>query len=55
MKYYVYFDAYGHARQIITEHELAERFQNETNKFLTEMCRDQKAEGQGHISGHVGK
>jgi hypothetical protein len=54
MKYYVYFDAYGHARQIITEHELAERFQNETNKFLTEMCRDQESGGQGHISGHVG-
>jgi hypothetical protein len=49
MKYYVYFDAYGHARQIVNEHELAERFQNETNKFLMEMCR-----GQGHITGHVG-
>ena len=54
MKYYVYFDAYGHARQVVTENELAERFQNETNKFLKEMCRSQAVEGQGHISGHVG-
>ena len=54
MKYYVYFDAYGHARQIVTENELAERFQNETNQFLKEMCRNQAVEGQGHISGHVG-
>jgi hypothetical protein len=25
MKYYVYFDAYGHARQIVTEQQLAEK------------------------------
>ena len=54
MKYYVYFDAYGHARQIVNEHELAERFQNETNKFLMEMCRRQAVAGQGHITGHAG-
>ena len=54
MKYYVYFDAYGHARQIITEQELAEKFQNETNKFLTNVCRGQTAAEPGHITGHVG-
>ena len=33
MKYYVYFDAYGHARQVISERELAEHYQNEVDQL----------------------
>ena len=54
MKYYVYFDAYGHARQIITEQELADKFNNETHKFLTAVCQGQPDAEKGHITGHVG-
>jgi hypothetical protein len=54
MKYYVYFDAYGHARQVITEQELVEKFHNKPNEFLTDMCRRQPNATKGHISGHVG-
>ena len=54
MKYYVYFDAYGHARQIVTEHQLAEKFHNEPAEFLSAMCRKQPDAGNGHTTGHVG-
>jgi hypothetical protein len=50
MKYYVYFDAYGHVRQAISEKELMEAYQNDVDRFLEAMCR---RDG-GHISGHVG-
>ena len=54
MKYYVYFDAYGHARQIVTEQQLAERFHNEPGEFLSAMCRGQTDAAKGHTTGHVG-
>ena len=54
MKYYVYFDAYGHARQAVSEKELAENYQNEPDRFLKAMCRPGPDTGEGHISGHVG-
>jgi hypothetical protein len=54
MKYYVYFDAYGHARQAISEKELAERYQSEVDQFLEAMCRRGPDAEKGHITGHVG-
>jgi hypothetical protein len=54
MKYYVYFDAYGHARQIVTEQQLAEDFNNETDKFLAAACRAQPDAERAHRTGHVG-
>lgn len=54
MKYYVYFNAYGHARQAVSEKELAENYQNEPDRFLKAMCRLGADTGEGHISGHVG-
>ena len=54
MKYYVYFDAYGHAKQIISEKELAEKFNNEPHQFLSAMCQGPPDAQDGHTSGHVG-
>jgi hypothetical protein len=54
MKFYVYFDAYGHAKQIITEQQLAETFHSDTNEFLVAMCQGQPDAAGGHCSGHVG-
>ncbi len=54
MKFYVYFDPYGHAKQIITEQQLAETFHSETNDFLVAMCQGQPDAAGTHCSGHVG-
>ena len=54
MKYYVYFDAYGHAGQIITEQQLAEKYDNKPAEFLSAMCRQQPYSGKGQTMGHVG-
>ena len=54
MKFFVYFDPYGHAKQIITEQQLAETFHSETNDFLVAMCQGQPDAAGTHCSGHVG-
>ena len=54
MKFFVYFDAYGHARQIISEEELALRYGNEVDKFLQAACRALSDAGKSHAGGHVG-
>ncbi len=54
MKFFVYFDPYGHAKQIITEQQLAETFHSETNEFLVAMCQGQPDAAGTHCSGHVG-
>ena len=54
MKYYVYFDAYGHARRAISEEQLAADYQNDPDRFLEAMCRSGSNPGSGHITGHVG-
>jgi hypothetical protein len=54
MKYYVYFDAYGHARQAISENELAENYRSDPDRFLKAMCRSDPHAAKAHISGHVG-
>jgi len=52
--FYVYFDAYGHARRIITAAELAEKFNNAPHHFLKTMCQKDPAASDEHTSGHVG-
>ena len=42
MKYYVYFDAYGHARRAVSEKELAENYQNKPDRFLKAMSRQEQ-------------
>jgi hypothetical protein len=54
MKYYVYFDAYGHAREIINEQELAQKYDNAPDKFLGAMCQGRSGTPGGHTIGHVG-
>jgi hypothetical protein len=54
VKYFVYFDAYGHVRRIVTAKELAEKFNNAPDEFLSVMSRRGPDESGGHTSGHVG-
>ena len=54
MRYYIYFDDYGHAARIISEQELAEKFGNAPAEFLAAMCRERSGTSGGHITGHVG-
>ncbi len=54
MKYYVYFDAYGHARRAISDAQLVESYQNDPAKFLQAMCRREADGDKVLVSGHVG-
>ena len=54
MKYYIYFDAYGHAAKIISAQKLAEKYDNAPEAFLAAMCRGRSGTSSGHITGHVG-
>ena len=54
MKFFVYFDAYGHARQVISEQELAETYHNQTGEFFAPMCQGQPDADSAHRIGHVG-
>ncbi len=37
MKYYIYFDAYGHAKRVIDENELKQNFKGDPDNFLKAM------------------
>jgi hypothetical protein len=54
MKYYVYFNAYGHAEHVISEEDLSKKYQNNPDEFLKTMVRSTSNAGQWHTSGHVG-
>jgi len=54
MKFYVYFNAYGHAQKIISEQELAESFNNQTGEFLAAMSQGQPDAEKAYRTGHVG-
>ncbi len=54
MRYYVYFDAYGHARQIISSQELTQKFHDDPDEFLAAVCRHQPGAAAGQTCGHVG-
>ena len=54
MIFFVYFDAYGHAREAIDEKELSEKYQNDPDLFLSAMCQSQPDPSSQHTAGHVG-
>jgi hypothetical protein len=56
MLYYIYFDGYGHIRQIINEKDLAAKYGNDPEKFLRALSYSQTRDaGANHSTGHVGK
>jgi len=54
MKFFVYFDAYGHARQVINQMELAQVYHNDPDEFLRAMCGQQPIVKLTPKTGHVG-
>ena len=54
MRFFVYFDAYGNARKVIDQNELAQKYHNNPEEFLQAMCRPGPGVAVNHISGHVG-
>lgn len=54
MQYYVYFDAYGHARQVIDEEQLANTYHNDPDEFLSAMCNTGSDAESRPATGHVG-
>lgn len=54
MKYYVYFDAYGHVRQIISEKELDAKYHGNPQEFAKAANRPPADAGAHHSTGHVG-
>jgi len=54
MKYYVYFDSYGHAQEVIDEKELAATYSGDTGVFLRAMGSSGKTGGSPCAGGHVG-
>lgn len=53
MKYYVYFDSYGHARQVIDEKELAHKYEGDPDAFL-KAASGAVTGSDGPCNGHVG-
>jgi len=54
MKYFVFFDAYGHAKQAVSENELAEKYNNDPDEFLKAVSHRQPDAEMQHATGHVG-
>jgi hypothetical protein len=53
MRYYVYFDGYGHSGNVISEKELAEKYNNDPDEFLKAMCRSGPDDKIERTTGHV--
>ncbi len=53
MRYYIYFDGYGHLRQAIGEKELAEKYNNDPDEFLRAMHNLGPSATVEHATGHV--
>lgn len=54
MKYFVYFDSYGHARRAIDEKELAVEFDGDPDAYLKAMAGAAGNTGNPTTGGHVG-
>ncbi|UCH23649.1 MAG: hypothetical protein JSU83_10820 [Deltaproteobacteria bacterium] len=54
MKFFVYFDAYGHARRVVNQEQLAQTYHNDPDEFLRAMCRQRSGEAFNPTTGHVG-
>ncbi|MBU0735314.1 MAG: hypothetical protein KJ573_09340 [Proteobacteria bacterium] len=54
MLYYIYFDSYGYAREVLTEEELAEKYNNNPEEFLRATCSVVAERDMERSTGHVG-
>ena len=53
MRYYLYFDGYGHLRQAIDENELAQKYNNDPDEFLRATRNLGPSATIEHATGHV--
>lgn len=53
VKYYAYFDGYGHLEKAISEKELSEKYNNDPDDFLRSMCDLGPDAGTERTTGHV--
>ena len=53
MRYYVYFDGYGQLKNVISEKELAEKYNNDPDEFLKTMCSSGPDAKMERTVGHV--
>ena len=54
MLYYIYFDSYGHAREVINEGKLAEKYNNNPEDFFKAHCDAVADSDMARSTGHVG-
>lgn len=54
MLYYVYYDAYGHARKAIAEEVLNTQYKGSIDEFFKAMCTAGENEEMARATGHVG-
>ncbi len=54
MKYFVYFDSYGHARQVIDERELDRRYGGDPDAYLAAVGAALNGSVSHRTGGHVG-
>jgi hypothetical protein len=53
MKYYAYFDGYGHLKKAISEKELSSQYKNDPDEFLRSMCGHGSDVAAGRTTGQV--
>lgn len=54
MLYYVYFDSYGNAREVVNEEVLAEKYNNDPEEFFKANCDAVADAHMARSTGHVG-
>ena len=54
MQYFVYYDGYGHVRQVISADDLDERFAGDPERFLASCLEPRSGAAAPGPSGHVG-
>ena len=53
MRYFAYFDGYGHLKGVIEEKELAEKYNNNTDEFLKSMSDQEPNSAGERVTGQV--
>ncbi len=54
MRYYVYFDGYGHVQRVVSQTELQNTYAGDTERFLQACTASRPPEGPPGPAGHVG-
>jgi hypothetical protein len=54
LRYYVYFDAYGHPRRAVNAAQLAAEYADDPEVFRRSACNAPQGAGPQFVSGHVG-